>query len=236
MARLARIAVINVPYHVTQRGNARQTILSSDAERGVYLELLRKYTQLYDLSLLGYCLMSNHVHLVVVPRKAQSLAAALKQTHGRYASYWNALHKSSGHVWQGRFYSCPMDDAHLWIALRYTERNPLRAKMVVDAAEWSWSSAAAHCGEAQAPSWLDTTMWSAHWSSQTWRKYLSCGEPEDEIAAIRQSTHTGRPVGAEAFVDSLEQATHRRLSSERGGRPRNRAVDSNQSVLSFENE
>lgn len=100
MARLARIVVANVPHHVTQRGNARQLLLASDGERSVYLELLRQYVQLHDLSLLGYCLMSNHMHLVVVPRKTQALALALKQTHGRYASYWNASHKSSGHVWQ----------------------------------------------------------------------------------------------------------------------------------------
>jgi putative transposase len=90
---------------VTQRGNARQCILAADSERLVYLRLLRQYVELHELSLAGYCLMSNHVHLVVVPRKAEALAAALKQTHGRYASYWNAAHRSSGHVWQGRFYS-----------------------------------------------------------------------------------------------------------------------------------
>src|SRR5271169_7218914 len=100
MARLARIAIVNVAHHVTQRGNARRFILAGDGERGVYLDLLRKYIELYALSLLGYCLMSNHVHLVVVPRSAEGLAVALKQTHGRYAASWNALHGSSGPVWQ----------------------------------------------------------------------------------------------------------------------------------------
>ncbi|MBS1839943.1 MAG: transposase [Acidobacteria bacterium] len=115
MARLARIAVVNVAHHVTQRGNGRQFILANDDERTVYLNLLRKYVEIYELPLLGYCLMSNHVHLVGVPRKSDSLAQALKQTHGRYATYWNARHRSSGHVWQGRFYSCPLDESHLWI-------------------------------------------------------------------------------------------------------------------------
>lgn len=117
MARLVSIAIVNVPHHVTQRENARQFLLALDSERLVYLQLLRRYVQLHELSLLGYCLMSNHVHLIVVPRRAESLALALKNAHGRYASYWNAAHQSSGHVWQGRFYSCPLDDAHLWIAL-----------------------------------------------------------------------------------------------------------------------
>lgn len=103
---------------MTQRGNARRYILDSDADRMVYLSLLREYVTLYELSLLGYCLMSNHVHLVAIPQKKFSLALACKQTHGRYASYWNVGHKSTGHAWHGRFYSCPMDESHLWAALR----------------------------------------------------------------------------------------------------------------------
>jgi putative transposase len=100
-------------HHVTQRGSAPQFILSSDSERGVYLQLLRQYVELHQLSLLGYCLMSNHVHLLVIPRDPEALALALKQTHGRYAAYWNAAHRSSDHVWQGRFYSWPLDEDHL---------------------------------------------------------------------------------------------------------------------------
>ena len=133
MARLPRVVVVDIPHHVTQRGNARQVILASDDDRLAYLELLRQYSELYHLSLLGYCLMSNHVHLIAVPRTAAALAQTLKHTHGRYASYWNACQPSTGHVWQGRFYSCPLDDPHLWAALRYTELNPLRAGLVAAA-------------------------------------------------------------------------------------------------------
>src|SRR5215472_6885515 len=95
MARLARVVAVDVAHHVTQRGNARQFILASDSERMVYLDLLRQAVQLHPLSLIGYCLMSNHVHLVVIPRKAEALATALKQAHGRYAAYWNAMHASA---------------------------------------------------------------------------------------------------------------------------------------------
>jgi len=119
MARLARVVVTDVPHHVTQRGNARQVIFAHDADRLIYLELLRQYSALYGLPLLGYCLMSNHVHLIAVPRQRTSMASTLKHTHGRYAAYWNARQSSSGHVWQGRFYSCPLDEPHLWEALRY---------------------------------------------------------------------------------------------------------------------
>ena len=148
MARLPRVVVVDVPHHVTQRGNARQVILADDADRITYFDLLRKYSQLHSLSLLGCCLMSNHIHLIAVPRTDDALAQTLKQAHGRYASYWNARQSSSGHVWHGRFYSCPLDDSHLWEALRYTELNPVRAGLVAAAEQWRWSSAAAHCGVA----------------------------------------------------------------------------------------
>src|SRR5580698_7729964 len=119
MPRIARITLANMPYHVTQRGNAGQFLLAADSEKNVYLALLQKYLRLYSVALAGYCLMSNHVHLILVPGEPDALAVALKQIHGRFASFWNATHCSSGHVWQGRFYSCPLDDAHLWIALKY---------------------------------------------------------------------------------------------------------------------
>jgi hypothetical protein len=90
--------------------------------------------------------MSNHVHMVAIPHRPDSLANAFKLLHGRYASYWNASHAKSGHAWQGRFYSCAMDEAHLWEALRYAELNPVRAGMVEASESWKWSSAAAHCG------------------------------------------------------------------------------------------
>jgi putative transposase len=141
MARLARVIAVGIPHHVTQRGNARQVILASEAERLVYLDLLRESSSLHQLSLLGYCLMSNHVHLVVIPQQTEALAVTLKHTHGRYAAYWNVRHKSSGHVWQGRFYSCPLDAPHLWAALRYVELNPVRAGIVARPEAWAWSSA-----------------------------------------------------------------------------------------------
>ena len=144
--RFARIIALDVAHHITQRGNARRFILETDTERGVYLDLLQQGIQRHGVELIGYCLMSNHVHLVAAPQSKDALSRSLKQTHGRCASYWNAGNSSSGHVWQGRYYSCPLDDTHLWEALRYTELNPVRAFLVTSAKDWPWSSAAAHCG------------------------------------------------------------------------------------------
>ena len=114
-----------LPHHVIQRGNARQYILDANADRKVYLDLLRQSVEYHGLALVGYCLMWNSVHLIAIPGKVDAMGHALKDIHGRYAAYWNAVHHSSGHVWQGRFYSCPLDESHLWKALRYAELNPV---------------------------------------------------------------------------------------------------------------
>jgi putative transposase len=233
MARLARVVAADVPHHVTQRGNGRRFILASDTDRSVYLTLLRENIESCRVSLLGYCLMSNHIHLVVVPRKAEGLARALRQTHGRYASYWNAVHGSSGHVWQGRYYSCPLDQAHLWEALRYTELNPIRAGLVAEAESWRWSSALAHCHKAMDNGLLTMLPWQDHWSEEAWREYLTAGEKESELAAIRRCTYTGRPLGTAEFIGALEKTMLRRLRLLKGGRPGKPTTDSRQSELTF---
>lgn len=233
MARLPRVVITDVAHHVTQRGNARQVILADDGDRAAYLELLREYSALYSLALLGYCLMSNHVHLIVIPRTGEGLWQTLKHTHGRYASYWNARKSSSGHVWQGRFYSCPLDDTHLWAALRYVELNPVRAGMVSTPEEWRWSSAAAHCNPEASDTMLDMEKWRRRWTVAEWREYLAAGESQSDLSSLRQCTHTGRPLGTVEFVAGLEQTTLRPLAPRKGGRPKKPATDSRQDALAF---
>ena len=231
MARLPRVVIVDVPHHVTQRGNARQVILASDSDRLTYLALLREYSELHGLSLLGYCLMSNHVHLIAIPHTLSALAQSLKDAHGRYAAYWNARQLSSGHVWQGRFYSCPLDEPHLWTALRYVELNPVRAGMVEAAEHWPWSSAAAHCGSASADAMLEMDRWRKRWSVQEWGRFLLDAETESEVNALRRSTHTGRPLGSADFVAGLERLTLRPLTPKSGGRPKRATRDSQQGNL-----
>jgi len=234
MARFARVVAVDIAHHVTQRGNARRHILDSERDREVYLSLLKENLEQHCVSLIGYCLMSNHVHLVVIPRKPDGMASALKLSHGRYAAYWNAKHGSSGHVWQGRYYSCPLDRPHLWEALRYTELNPVRAGLVAEAELWAWSSAAIHCGAAGAEGLLTMEPWRQRWDPSSWKEYLLAGQTEDEIQSVRQSTHTGRPLGTEEFVRDLEEATERTLAPQKGGRPPKAAEDDRQCEFSFE--
>jgi putative transposase len=234
MARFARVIAVEVAHHVTQRGNARQFILSGDGDREVYLGLLRENMEKHQASLIGYCLMSNHVHLVMVPHRTDGLAKALKQTHGRYAAYWNAKHCSSGHVWQGRYYSCPLDRGHLWEALRYTELNPVRAGLIAEAEGWTWSSAPVHCGVTPANGWLAMEEWKGRWDVSSWRNYLDAGETESERLAIRQCTHTGRPLGSKEFVHELEEAANRPLAPRKGGRPSMPTNEKQQGALFLE--
>ncbi|HVI07348.1 MAG TPA: transposase [Candidatus Binatia bacterium] len=224
MARFARVVMPEVPHHVTQRGNARQRIFAADTDRATYLALLRQYSQLYRLSVLGYCLMSNHVHLIVVPGTSQALSQTLKLTHGRYAAYWNARISSSGHVWQGRFYSCPLDQPHLWAALRYVELNPVRAAIVKSAEQWRWSTAAVHCGGLPDPL-VKMEEFTRRWAASEWRAQLQAGDSQEDVAALRQFTHTGRPLGSAEFTEELEQSTMRILAAAKAGRPNKKIAE-----------
>jgi len=231
MPRVARIVVADVAYHVTQRGHGRQYILASDAERLGYLDLLRQGRHKHPLAVLGYCLMSNHVHIVAIPHQAEDLSKILQQVQGRYAGYWNTAHCSSGHAWPGRFYSCPMDSGHLWTALRYAELNPVRAGMVAKAVDWPWSSAAAHCGVAEPEGGLEMSAWRQQWSESAWRKFREEGESESELRVIRRCTWTGRPLGPDQFTSALEERTGRRLTPGRRGRPRKTPAQNLKPVL-----
>ena len=214
---MARVVAEGVPHHITQRGNGRRVVFDSDADRLIYLHLLRQYAALHDCKLAGYCLMSNHVHLVAVPGRADSLPIVLRDVHGRYATYLNSRQGASGHAWQGRYFSCPLDGGHLWAALRYVELNPVRAGMVGRADEYGWSSAAAHCGGPDRFGGLDLELWKAEWTADGWMSFLEEASAE-EAEAIRRNTHTGRPLGAEEFIRQMEWRLGRSLAPQRGGR------------------
>src|SRR6201996_6900947 len=234
MARFARVIAFGVPHHITQRGNARRFILESDADRRVYLDLLRQSAERSEIELIGYCLMSNHVHLIAIPNKANVLGLALKDAHGRYASYWNAVRSSSGHVWQGRYYSCPLDESHLWEALRYTELNPVRASIVASAQDWPWSSAAAHCGTTSGGWWLSMDAWGRRWSSGDWHAYLQATQYESSLGAIRDSTYSGRPLGSPEFIRALERQAQRPLTRRKPGPKKRSESDQQQTIFSFD--
>jgi len=148
-----------VPHHVTQRGNNRQDVFFVDDDRRVYLEILRQQAARWRLDVLGYCLMTNHVHLVAAPADKKSLAKAIGRTDFLYTQYVNRMHGRSGHLWQNRFHSCAVEGAGLWAALAYVDRNPVRARLVRLAWRYRWSSAAAHLGQADAAGLVKAGTW-----------------------------------------------------------------------------
>ncbi len=218
MARFPRVVAVGFPHHLTQRGNRRQDIFDHDSLRLVYLHLLGDLARLYSLRLLGFCLMTNHVHLVAVPEFDHSMAMTMKYVHGRFAQFWNALAGATGHLWQNRFYSCPMEWPAVDRVLRYVELNPVRAGLVREASAYRWSSARAHHGEPDEFTLLDLDWWQERWTARAWAAFL--GQPaEADCLAIRRSTHTGRPLGSPAYVEELECRLGRALHPKPGGRP-----------------
>jgi putative transposase len=163
---MARAVFPGVAHHLTQRGVDRQPVFFADRDRHVYLQLVQRAATQFGVSLVGYCLMPNHVHWIAVPESPASLFKTFGRAHGRYAQYSNSLLQRSGHFWQNRFYSCAMDDAHLWAALRYIERNPVRSGLRAASEDWTWSSAAVHVGLQAAPQWLDLAVASEVYSSR----------------------------------------------------------------------
>ena len=218
MGRIARVVIPGLAHHVTQRGNRQQNVFLSDDHRRVYLKTLGKHCEKYGLRILGYCLMTNHVHLVAVPLREDSLAKGLGRTHNDYARWFNVTQGQSGHLWQNRFFSCPLEDRHLWEALRYVELNPVRAHLVARPEEWRWSSAGAHLGRPDESGLLSMESWREQYDERRWREVLEMGVGAAELEQrIREATRTGRPFGSETFVERLEEQTGRRLRPQRRG-------------------
>jgi len=220
MARLARIVAPGVPHHITQRGNNRQDVFFVEDDRYVYLALLKKQALKYGLWVEGYCLMSNHIHVVGVPAREESLAKTLGRTHMLYTQYLNKMHHRSGHLWQNRFYSCAMDEEHRFNALAYVERNPVRAGLVGEAWDYAWSSAAVHCCQTVGDGLIDVAAWRAGLGASNWREVLSIEMEDEAIQALRRSTHTGRPLGSDSFLSNVEYFLGRRVRALPVGRPK----------------
>ena len=219
MPRTARIVVPDVPHHITQRGNNRQDVFFVDDDRRVYLSILKEQSEQYGLEILGWCLMTNHIHLIGRPAGPESLAKALGRTHFRYTQYINKFHGRSGHLWQNRFFSCPLGRAHFWKALLYVEQNPVRAKMVRRAWQYPWSSAKAHIENNSSDGLLNMAYWKQISSVVDWRRALGQMQPDEQVAAIRRNTHTGRPLAEDAFISKLEKLLNKRLRPLPIGRP-----------------
>ena len=204
MPRRNRALLPEVSCHITQRGVDRCETFSSPQDRLTYLRLLRENLSDARARILGFCLMSNHLHLIAVPEHEDSLAVLLRRVHGRYAQYYNIRSGRTGHLWQNRFFACALDAEHLWTALAYTERNPVRAGLVPRAGEYPWSSAAAHLAGTDPFGVLDLDWWMQQDRRAEWAETLRVDDAE-AITALRRCTYAGQPYGSEDFVASLSR-------------------------------
>lgn len=232
MSRIGRVVLPGVPHHVTQRGNGGQSVFFTTADRVEYLNLIRDTCRQHGVEIWAYCLMDNHVHLLVVPRKVGSLALGVGRAHRAHAVRVNLRRKLQGHLWSQRYYSTPLDEHHLWAAARYIERNPIRAGLVQRAEDYPWSSAPCHVLGSDDPVLAPGRPFPG---SIDWRAFLTDERPDPRVAELRRSTRSGRPCGDATFIRSAEEAAGRILVRVTPGRPR-RATASPQAERLFPEE
>jgi putative transposase len=208
MARLARVILPGYPHHITQRGNRRQDVFFCEEDYRYYLELLKVWCDQENLEVWSYCLMTNHIHLIVCPDETSNLSRAIGETHRNYTRMINFREKWRGYLWQGRFASFPMDENWLLRAAAYVELNPVKAKMVEKPWDYKWSSVHAHLsgkdplGLVDADKLLDFVG--------DWESYLLEAQKYNS-QEFEKHERTGRPLGDEAFIEKAEKLLGRDL-------------------------
>ncbi|MCP4073759.1 MAG: transposase [Hyphomicrobiales bacterium] len=229
MARLARLVVPALPHHVTQRGNRCGQTLFEDGDYQLYRDLLADAARKAGTQIWCYCLMPNHVHIIVTPGDEDGLHRTFSDAHRRYTGYINARMRVTGHLWQGRFGSVVMDEEHLFHAVRYVLLNPVRAGLAKRPQDWKWSSARAHLAG------RDDDLVDVSATLQRYGDFDSIpgdytdadSGPGDEMAFIRlrQSETTGRPLGSNDWLKQLEQQSGRILRPQKRGLKTGRRVN-----------
>jgi putative transposase len=205
MPRALRLVLPGVAMHIIQRGNNRGACFRQDSDYLVYLSNLRDLAKKHDCAVHAYCLMSNHVHLLLTPGAARACACFMRDLGRRYVRYFNRRHERTGTLWEGRFRSCIAQSARYVMACyRYIESNPVRAGMVDRAAAYCWSSHAANSGMRGDPLVTPHTEYLALSAGDEARRaaYRGLFEHDQEpklVAAIRQATNGGYPLASDAF-------------------------------------
>ena len=214
MARMPRLVVPNYPHHVTQRGNRKMRTFFCEADYLAYLDLVAETRRKCSVEIWAYCLMPNHVHYVIVPDEPDGISRFMQHSHRRYARRINKREDWRGHLWQERYFSVPMDERHLYAAVRYIELNPVEAGLCKSALDWRWSSARAHVtGEEDALVNVQPMLERV----PNWVEYLASPHDSDAVTNLQNNAMCGRPLGDDRFVEQLEQITGRSLKRKKPG-------------------
>lgn len=220
MARVARVVIPGCPHHVVQRGVRSLRVFFSDADRNEYLSLLKQSAERWELSVWAWCLMSTHVHLLVVPRHAESMARAIGEAHRQYTRRVNLRQGVRGHLFQERFHSYPIQkDRHLLAVARYIEMNPVRAHLVSRPQEYRWSSAPHHLLGVADPLVVESPL---EEMTGSWAAFLSEAEAANERRMVELHLRTGRPYGERTWCQRLEKRLGRALLPRKRGWPKGR--------------
>jgi putative transposase len=217
MPRVSRAIAVGYPHHFTQRGNYRQTVFAEEGDYARYSELLADFAPRYGLEIWAYCLMPNHVHLIGVPGRQESPARTFNTVHMLYAQYFNRKQGATGHLWQGRFFSCVLDERHLYAAVRYVELNPVRGGLASAPQDYPWCSAKAHLTGVHDPIMSGRCFLTER--IEDWGRYLGEDQDREATEEVVKATKIGRPCGKEDFVKEMESLLNRRLTAPPRGRP-----------------
>ncbi len=217
MPRQARNVFANIPHHITQRGNRQADVFFSDDDKDCYLKLLLEYSKQHNVAVLAYCLMTNHIHLILKPSTADGLQKVLKPLHMRYTQYINKIKGWKGILWQGRFFSSVLDDKYLYHAFRYVENNPVRAKIVETPTDYQYSSARHHCGLVN-----DELIANYNFGvvKEDYKNYLMSAEDKCSVDILRRNIGKGLPCGSDDFIAKLSKGVGRNLLYKSVGRPK----------------
>jgi len=222
MAKFARMVIPGCPHHIIKRGNRRQIVFFSDNDKKTYLEILKREVTRAGIAIWTYCLMDNHVHLIAVPERENSLAKGIGRATRDYSLFINIRNDWQGHLWQHRFDSYPLGETHVYSAVRYIERNPVRAGIVERAEDYYWSSAKSHVLKEKDELLSDFYLLS---EIPDWVSYLREETSESDKRLFSSHARTGRPLGDDKFIEKLEKMTGRSIKNEKPGPKRRKKMD-----------
>ena len=224
MARHRRLIVPDVAVHIRQRGVDGTACFREESDRLVYLSILRELLRRGQCALHAYCLMTNHVHLLVTPSDEQVCSTFMRELGRSYVPYFNNRYGRTGTLWEGRFRSCLVESPEYVLAChRYIERNPVRAGMVASPSDYPWSSFKANSGQAQDETLCEHPVYTAlafgaAERQAAYRSFCLVGEEATFVTAVRDSTDSGLPLVGAALRSRLEANGYRVAAAKPGPR------------------